>query len=98
MCVRSSCKSASFVTEQLALEERLGERTTVHRSKRVLFSLGVFVNRPGHELLSGSTGPSDQDADVTRRDTPNPLVHLEHFGTAPDDRRIVLCINLLGCF
>ena len=49
------------MTEELALEERVGNRTTVQRHEGVVGEVAVEVDRTCHELLAGAALASDQD-------------------------------------
>src|SRR5690606_32040983 len=51
----------AFVTEQLALEDRLGQRRAVHLDEWLALAIGRLVDRLGDELLAGSALAPDED-------------------------------------
>ena len=54
-------EGAPHVTEQNALQERLGERSAVLREERAASPSSVEVNGAGHQLLAGSALALDED-------------------------------------
>ena len=69
---------APLVPEELALEERLGERRAVHGLERPVAPPGVDVHRPGHELLARAALAGEEDGGVGARqllDAPEQLLH-----------------------
>src|SRR5207237_1112450 len=57
---------ALFMAEQVALEQRVGDRRAVDRQKRRPRTLAMVENRSGHELLPGAALAADQHRDVLR--------------------------------
>src|SRR5207245_10845717 len=51
---RRPAARAPFAAEQLALQDRLGDRRAVDRHERTLRAAGVLVKRAREELLAGS--------------------------------------------
>src|ERR1700757_148172 len=93
MCVRSPGKRAFLMPEQLALENGLCERSAIHRSKRLVFSLRVLVDCARHQLFSGSASARDQYTHVAAGDAPDGLVHVQHLWTSANNRRVRLFGN-----
>src|SRR5213076_1049478 len=66
-------EGASLITEQLRLQEILGNRRTVDGKERAGSAAAVVVNRPGHPLLSDPAFAEDEDVGV-RRGSPADVV------------------------
>ena len=70
---------APFVSEQLALEQDLGERRAVDRQKRFGGTGALPVNGARHQLLPCSAFSGDQHCGGRGRDPRNLLAHfLDH--------------------
>ena len=67
-----------LVAEQLALQQRLGERRTVHGEERSVDAVTALVQRPGDQLLAGSRFADDQHGQPGRRQLLDQVVHLLH--------------------
>ncbi len=63
---------ALLVTEQLALDEVLGQRAAVDRHERTA-SARLIVNRARDHFLAGARFALDEHRDLRRRDLPQPL-------------------------
>ena len=75
---------AAHVPEELALEERLGERGAVDRHERPLAAQAVAVDGARDELLARAALARDQDGARARRDAGDGLVDLDHGRRAAD--------------
>src|SRR4030095_16961592 len=64
------------VTEQLVLEQRLGERGAVKRAHRPLGARARGMYGARREFLSSSGFASDENRTRRRRRAPNQLLHL----------------------
>ncbi len=71
-------EGAFFVTEELALEQRLGQRGAVHGDKRAPRARTILVNRPGSDFLSRAGFAKHQNRAVGWRDFPDALVDGAH--------------------
>ena len=49
------------MAEQLALQERLGQRAAIHRDEGTLGALAVVVNGAGHQLFARAALALDED-------------------------------------
>src|SRR5207247_1055478 len=58
---------AALVSEELALEEVLGNRGAVERDQRPLGARALVVNRLGDELFPGAAIAGDEDGSLQRR-------------------------------
>ena len=58
---------ASAMAEQLALEQRLGNRRTIHRDEWTVRSRAVSMQRPSQQLLPGPALTDEQDGSVVPR-------------------------------
>ncbi len=47
-------ETSSYVTEELGLEQRLGQRGAVHRDERILSPLAAGMNQPRDDLLANA--------------------------------------------
>ena len=59
---------AAHVAEQLALDERIGQRAHVDLDERSAAPPALLVERARHQLLAGARLADDEDARVRRRD------------------------------
>ena len=57
-------EGALFVTEDLALEERVGDRRAVDRDEGERVARAELVNRLRHELLAGAGLPGDTSTEA----------------------------------
>ena len=78
--------SALRCSEQLALDQRLGNRGAVEFDERLRRARAVVVNDPSDLTLSGPGLARDQHVDVQRRDQRHLTKHLSHGHASPDDR------------
>src|SRR5690606_14975540 len=68
-------EAALLVAEQLALEQRLGERGAVQLDERTGDARRALVERVRDELLAGPALAGDQDRRTARRDLVDDLEH-----------------------
>ena len=68
LAIRGTGERAALVTEQLALEERLGERGAVQLDEWTLRAGRSLVQRVRDQLLAGATLAGDQHGRSARRD------------------------------
>jgi hypothetical protein len=61
-------KRATFVPEQFALDQRLRERTAIHRNEWPVTALAQRMHEPGDQLLAGAALARDEHGGVARRD------------------------------
>ena len=88
---RRAGERAALVAEQLALEQRLGQRGAVQLHERALGARAALVDRGRDQLLAGAALAGDQHAGARRRDLRDGLEHLLHRrGVADDVREAVL--------
>ncbi len=73
------------MTEQLRLQKRFRQRRTVDFDKGRRFSVAVYVERVGDELLARPGLPGDQNRDLRRSHLLHNLQKPGHRGTLPDD-------------
>src|SRR5207247_3155205 len=59
--LRGTRERALLVAEQLALEQRIGDRRAVHRDERLAAPRGEVVDTARHELFPRPRLPLDQD-------------------------------------
>ena len=67
---------AAHVTEQLVLEQRLGDRGAVDDDERRVVARRRVVDRARDQLLAGAALAEDRDGHVGRRDHRDPVVEL----------------------
>src|SRR5262249_56152608 len=79
-------EAAALVAEELARDQRLGDRAAVHRDERLAAPRAVLVDRLGEELLAGAALPLQEDAGVGRRDARDLLEERAHRGRLAHDR------------
>ena len=63
---RRAAEGAAFVSEQLALDQGLRNRGTVHRHKGPIHPGAMLMDGPGHQFLARSIFSTDQYATVGR--------------------------------
>ena len=80
-----SGEGPSLVPEELALDERLGDRAEVDGHERSVGPRGSEVDRPGHELLPGARLALHQGRHVAHRDRRHRLVDPVHRGALPHE-------------
>ncbi len=73
----------ALVPEQLAFEERLGERRAVDRHERAAGARAVLVDGPRHELLPGAALARQEDRRVGLRHARNERQDGDHGGALP---------------
>src|SRR5882724_4758832 len=73
-----SRRSAALVTEQLALDQRLGDRRTVDGDERTIPPVGQVVDRARDELLAGAALTIDQHRGGAGRRELDPAIDLLH--------------------
>jgi hypothetical protein len=73
------------VPEQLALEQRLGERGAVDGQERPLGARPRAMDAARHQLLAGAGLAFDEHRDRRRRRALHECEHRRHRGRAPDD-------------
>src|SRR5437899_59942 len=76
---------ALHVSEELALEQVVRDRRTVHADKWLMPANAAVVNRPRDEFLAGARFTLDEDGRRRRRDHGNLFEHLAERGTRADD-------------
>jgi hypothetical protein len=59
-------KGPAHVAEELAFQERFGNRSAVDCDEWPVFPRAVEVNRAGYQLFTGSAFPGDQHVGVAR--------------------------------
>ena len=77
---------SSFVTEELAFEQVLGDRGAVERDEGSCAARTLLVDRARDQLLAGSRLTQDQDAGGGRRNLSDPAAHAEHRWALRDER------------
>ena len=85
---------AAHVTEQLALDEVLGDGAAVDRHERPVLALAPAVELLRDELLAGARLARDEDADVGAGDLLELAEHLEHRRARADDLAELLVVEL----
>src|SRR6266487_4547918 len=81
---RSTRKRAADVTEQLRLEQRLGNGGAIDADKRLGGARAGAVNGAGDHFLSGATLPGDQDGRVVLGDACDERQRLPHRAALDD--------------
>src|SRR6185503_5918845 len=76
---------ALLVAEQLALEQRLGERAAVDLDERAVRALAQPVDRARDQLLAGAALARDEHGRVARRDLLDRLAYDCHLVAAADE-------------
>src|SRR5207302_4771766 len=77
---------AFLVAEDLALEQRLGNRRAVDRDERKRRPRAELMNRLRDELLAGPRFAGDEDGGTGGRGLLDNLVNLAHLGAVADKR------------
>src|SRR5688500_8546840 len=80
---------AALVTEQLTLDELLGQRRAVHGDEWLLRSPTQAMNVPGNELLPGAALSDDEYRARDRRDAGDRVLELLHRGAGTPQRRVL---------
>ena len=75
---------ALAMAEQLALDQRLGQRPAVDRDERLVGPQAVLMHGPGDQLLAGAGFAQDQHGRVRRRDLLDQPLDLLHAAAAAD--------------
>jgi hypothetical protein len=83
--LRGAEKGAALVAEQLAFQQRLRDRSAVHRQERALGPLAVLVHGARDQFLAGAALADQQDVGVAGGDAADELADLLHRGAAADD-------------
>src|SRR5690606_36724056 len=83
-----SREGSLHVAEELALQQRLGERGAVDRHERTARPVGELVDRSCHQLLAGPRLASDQHRRGRRRDPLDQVVHATQRGGLANDPRL----------
>ena len=84
---RASVNAPARVAEQLALEQRLGQRRAVDRDERPARAPPLLVQRARDQLLAGAALARDQHRRVGGRGAQQGVVHAPHRRAAADERR-----------
>jgi hypothetical protein len=77
---------AALVAEQLALEQRLGNRGAIDHHHRTVEAPAVMAHRLRDQLLAGAGFAADQHGGVGRRHAPDGAEQLLHRRAAADDQ------------
>src|SRR5690606_32794741 len=80
-----ACERPLFVTEELALEQRLGQGRDVYCDEGLVTARRESVQPPGDQLLAGATLSLDEDSRVNGGELGDPLQHLLHHPCLADD-------------
>ena len=82
------------MTEELALEERLGDGRAIHGDEGPIGALPVGVNCTGDEFLARSALARDQHHGVLRRDLDDPAEHVANrLGATDDAVEVIFSLN-----
>jgi hypothetical protein len=85
------------MTEQLALQQGLGNRRTIHRDERLVGASAIGMDRARDQLLSGPALARDQHGRVRRSDLDHPSQHFPNgLGSAHDVVEVITFLELLG--
>src|SRR5215469_8873752 len=79
-----TCERTTFMAEQLALQQALRNRRTIHRHEWRAPAPRLEVNRAGHEILAGAALAEQEHGRIVRDDATNQLVDFLHGRAAPD--------------
>jgi hypothetical protein len=85
--LRGAGEAAAFVAEELALDQRLGDRTAVDRDERRGTPRAALVDRLRDDLLAGAALAFDQDRRLGRRDPFDLLADRRDRARIADQRR-----------
>jgi hypothetical protein len=77
-------EGAAHVSEQLALEQMLGESRAVDRDEGPLGATASLVQRSRHEFLARTTLAGDEHRRIAFRDALDDLIDALHFRTRPE--------------
>ncbi len=80
-------EGALAVAEELALEQRVGQRPAVDRDEEVPAARALLVDRAGHELLAGARLAQDQRREVGGGDLADLIDHLADGAAHAEQRR-----------
>jgi hypothetical protein len=78
-------ESTALVAEELALEQRLGNRRAVDRQEGSVAARAVLVHGARHELLARAALADQQDVGIAGCDAADELADLLHGGAVADD-------------
>ena len=78
-------EAAAHVTEQLGLEQRLGQRRTVDRDQLGATTRAALVNQPGDDFFARTALAGDQYFRVAARRVVDLLLKSLDRGTRPDE-------------
>src|SRR6185436_8785066 len=87
---------AALVTEQLTIDELLGQRRAVHGDEWLLRSPTQAMNVPGNELLPGAALSDDEYRARDRCDAGDRVLELLHRGAGTPQRRVLRRITTQG--
>ena len=73
-----SGEGALLVAEELAFEQRLGQRGAIDRHARLVGACAVAMNGARHQLFARSALAEDQDGNLPRRHARDELVYVAH--------------------
>ena len=76
---------ALYVTEELGLEQRVGDRAAVHADERLLLARRQVMQRARDQLLAGARLAGDEDRGLGRRDLLHQLEDALHGQRLADD-------------
>ena len=86
-------KGSPFMSEQLALQDSLGQCTAINDDERSVLSVAVIVDRPGDQLLPRSAFTSYENGSPGRCNAQGQVHHIPHpAGHTDDALRIVLSL------
>ena len=74
-------KCASFVSEELAFQQRFRQRSTIDRHERPVVAAAVAMNRPRHQFLARTAFTTDQHGRIRGSDLSNELKYFPHART-----------------
>ena len=78
---------AALVPEQVALDQRVGDRAHVHGDERSGGALGALVHRAGDELLAGAALAEQEDVRRRRGDLHDHVAEVRHLASALAEQR-----------
>src|SRR5258708_24118369 len=83
-----SGERALLMSEQLALQNGLGEGAAVDGSESHLGACAVCMNRSCYKFLAGPAGTGNQYVGRAGRDSCNGSINFQHLPTSSNDRRL----------
>src|SRR5258708_27493958 len=83
-----SGERALLMSEQLALQNGLGEGAAVDGSKSHLGACAVCMNRSCYKFLAGPAGTGNEDISRAWRDSCHGSIDFQHLRTSSNDRRL----------